>query len=78
MASIRVKDVGGAPVVKPGNESPFKQGEYYVFDVADDLAKYWNKQSPGRREELAKQSIKEKKDLRDLLDGFVHKPAHVK
>jgi hypothetical protein len=78
MTSIRVKDVGGTPFVKPGAESPFKQGEFFVYDVPDDLAKYWNKQSPGRREELAKQSQKERKDLRDLLDGFVHKPAHVK
>jgi hypothetical protein len=78
MASIRVVDDGSAPVVGKGLEAPFKQGEYYVFDTADDLARYWNKLPPGRRIELAKQSRKENKDVRLILDGFVHKPAKTK
>jgi len=46
--------------------------------VKDEVAKYWNKLPPGRRNELFKQSKKEKKDLRLILDGFVFKPAHTK
>ena len=78
MASIRVKDDGSAPVSGKGREAPFKQGEYYVMEVADDIARYWNKMAPARREELARQSRKEGKDVRDILDGFVHKPAKMK
>lgn len=78
MTSIRVKDDGSMPVVAKGFETPFKQGEYYVFDVADDIARYWNKMDQGRREELRKQSRKEGKDIRLILDATVHKPAHVK
>ena len=78
MASIRVVDDGVAPVVGKGLEPPFKQGEYYVFDTADDIARYWNKLPPGRRAELAKQSRKEGKDIRLLVEAFVYKPAHVK
>lgn len=78
MTSIRVPDAGAVPIVEKGLEAPFKQGENYVFDVEDDIARYWNKQSPARRMELAKQSTREKKDLRLILDGFVHKPARTK
>jgi hypothetical protein len=78
MASIRVQDDGTVPVVGKGLESPFKQGEYYVFDVGDDVARYWNKMSPARKAELSKQSRKENRDIRLILDGFVHKPRHVK
>ncbi len=78
MASIRVPDDGSAPIVGKGLETPFKQGEYYVFDTADNLAHYWNKLPPGRRAELVKQSRKEGRDLRLILDGFVHRPAKTK
>jgi hypothetical protein len=78
MASIRVKDDGTAPVVAQGREAPFKQGEFYVFDVADDVARYWNKMDQGRRQELSKQSRKEGKDIRLLVEAFVYKPAHTK
>ena len=78
MTSIRVKDDGSAPIVEKGREPPFKQGEYYVFEVADDVARYWNKMDPGRRVLLWKQSTKERKDIRLLVEAFVHKPAHVK
>jgi hypothetical protein len=78
MASIRVKDDGSTPIVEKGRESPFKQGEFYVFEVADDVARYWNKMAPGRREELWKQSRKEGKDVRQLVESFVHKPARTK
>ena len=78
MASIRVKDDGSAPIVEKGREAPFKQGEFYVYEVVDDVARYWNKQSPGRRDELAKQAKKQGKDVRLLVESFVYKPAHVK
>ena len=78
MASIRVPDDGAAPISGKGFETPFKQGEFYVFDVGDDIARYWNKQSPARKVELSKQSRRENKDVRLILDGFVHKPAHTK
>jgi hypothetical protein len=78
MASIRVYDDGSSPVLGKGLEPPFKQGEFYVFEVPDDIARYWNKQSPARRIELSKQSRKENRDIRQILDGFVHKPAHTK
>ena len=80
MTSIRVSDDGSgtAPIVEKGREAPFKQGSLWVFEVKDEVAKYWNKLPPGRRDELYKQSKKEKKDLRQLLDGFVFKPAHTK
>lgn len=78
MVAIRVLDDGSAPVVEKGLEPPFKQGDYYVFDAADDLARYWNKLPPGRRAELMKQSRKEGKDLRLVLDHYVHKPAKTK
>ena len=78
MVSIRVKDDGTAPIVEKARESPFKQGEYFVFEVKDEVAKYWNKQSPGRRDELYKLSRKQGKDIRLVLEGFVFKPAHTK
>ncbi len=78
MVSIRVKDDGSAPIVAKGRESPFKQGEYYVFEVADDVAKYWNKLAPARREGLSKQSRQEGKDIRQLVEAFVYKPARTK
>lgn len=46
MVGIRVRDNGVAPVVEKGREAPFKQGEYYVFEVKDEVAKYWNKLPP--------------------------------
>jgi hypothetical protein len=78
LVSIRVKDDGAAPVVEKGREPPFKQGEFYVFEVVDDVARYWNKMAPARREDLVKQSRKQGKDIRLLLEAFVYKPAHVK
>lgn len=78
MTSIRVPDDGAAPIVEKGREAPFKQGEFYVFDVDDDIARYWNKQSPSRKAELTKQSRKENKDIRLILDPFVHKPRKMK
>ena len=78
MASIRVKDDGSTPIVEKGRESPFKQGEFYVFEVTDEVARYWNKMAPGRREELWKQSRKEGKDVRLLVEAFVYKPARIR
>lgn len=78
MASIRIRDDGSAPVTAKGREAPFKQGEYYVLEVADDVARYWNKMDPARREQLAKQSRKEGRDVREIVESFVHKPAHTK
>jgi hypothetical protein len=80
MVSIRVKDDGSseAPIVEKGREQPFKQGEFYVFEVVDEVAKYWNKLPPGRRDELYKQSRKERRDLRQVLDSFVFRPAKTK
>lgn len=78
MVAIRVKDDGSTPVVEKGLEAPFKQGEFYVFDVKDEVMRYWIKQSPGRREQLWKQAAKEKRDLRLILDSFVFKPAKTK
>lgn len=78
MASIRVRDDGSTPIVAAGRESPFKQGEFYVFEVVDEVARYWNKMAPGRREELWTQSKKERKDIRQLVEAFVYKPAHTK
>jgi hypothetical protein len=78
VASIRVRDDGSTPIVEKGRESPFKQGEYYVFEVADEVARYWNKMAPGRREELWKRSRKEGRDVRQLVEGFVYRPGKVK
>ena len=39
MVAIRVRDDGSTPIVAKGRESPFKQGEFYVFEVADDVAR---------------------------------------
>ena len=81
MTSIRVRDDGSgvAPIVEKGRDIPFKQGDFLVFEVKDEVAKYWNKLPPGRRDEIYKQSKKEKRDtLRQILDGFVFKPAHTK
>ncbi len=78
MVAIRVKDDGAAPVVEKGLEPPFKQGDFYVFEVKDEVAKYWNKLPPGRRDELIKQSRKQGKDLRLVLYSFVFRPAHTK
>lgn len=78
MVSIRVRDDGTLPIVEKGRETPFKQGEYYVFEVKDEVAKYWNKLPPGRKEEIWKQSKKEGKDVRQIIEGFVFKPSHKK
>lgn len=78
MASIRAKDDGSTPIVAKGREAPFKQGEFYVFEVADDVAKYWNKMDPGRRDQISRQSRKEGKDIRDIVETFVYKPRHIK
>jgi hypothetical protein len=80
MVSIRVVDdgTGVSPIVEKGRETPFKQGNFYVYEVKDEVARYWNKLPPGRRDELAKQARKEEKDLRQVLDSFVFKPAHTK
>ena len=78
MASIRIKDDGSAPISARGLEAPFKQGEFYVLEVPDDIARYWNKMDPTRREAVAKQSRKENRDVREILDSYVHKPAKVK
>jgi hypothetical protein len=78
MVSIRVKDDGAAPIVEKGREAPFKQGEFYVFDVKDEVMRYWIKLPPGRREEIGKMSRKQNKDIRLILEGFVFKPAHTK
>jgi len=80
MVSIRVRDdgTGAVPIVEKGREQPFRQGEFYVFEVKDEVARYWNKLPPSRRDELYKQSKKERKDLRQVLDAFVFKPAHTK
>ena len=81
MTSIRVSDdgTGTAPIVEKGRETPFKQGTFYVFEVKDEVAKYWNKLPPARRDELYKQSKKERKDLRQLLDDvrFQARPHQV-
>jgi len=76
----RVADDGSGetPVVEKGRDAPFKQGNLFAYEVKDEVAKYWNKLPPQRRAELFKQSKKEKKDLRQILDGFVFKPAHTK
>jgi hypothetical protein len=42
------------------------------------VARYWNRMDSGRRAELWRQSAKEGKDIRLLVEAFVHKPAHVK
>ncbi|MDG6914886.1 MAG: hypothetical protein JRM86_06245 [Nitrososphaerota archaeon] len=80
MVSIRARDdgTGAAPAVEKGRDAPFKQGDFWVFEVKDEVAKYWNKLPPQRRDELFKQSRKEKKDLRQILDAFVFRPAHTK
>lgn len=80
MTSIRVRDDGSgvAPTVEKGRDVPFKQGDFLVYEVKDEVAKYWNKLPPGRRDEIFKQSKKEKRDMRLILDGFVFKPAHTK
>jgi len=78
MASIRVVDDGAPPIVEKGKETPFKQGQFYVFEVGDDIARYWNKLAPAKRTELSKQSRKENKDLRLILDPFVHRPKTTK
>ena len=78
VASIRVRDDGAAPIVEKTLESPFKQGEFLVFEVKDEVARYWNKLPPGRRDELWKQSRKQGKDIRLVLEGFVFKPARTK
>jgi hypothetical protein len=78
MASIRVQDDGAAPIVQKGLETPFKQGQFYVFEVSDDVARYWNKLAPAKRTELSKQSRKEKKDLRAVLEPYVHRPRTTK
>lgn len=78
MASIRVVDDGALPIVEKGRETPFKQGGFYVFEVEDDVARYWNKLAPAKRAELSKQSKKMNKDLRLILDPFVHRPRTTK
>ncbi len=78
MASLRVKDDGSQPIVEKGRESPFKQGGFFVFEVVDDVARYWNKMDPGRRDALWKQSRKEGRDIRLIVEAFVYKPAKIK
>jgi len=78
MASIRIKDDGSKPIVEAGRESPFKQGEFYVFEVSDEVARYWNKMAPNRRDEIWKQARKENSDVRRIVEGYVYKPAHTK
>jgi hypothetical protein len=79
MTSIRVADESAeAPVVEKGRDAPFRQGNLWVYEVKDEVAKYWNKLPPQRRVELAKQGRKEKKDLRAILDTFVFRPSHTK
>jgi hypothetical protein len=78
MATIRVVDDGALPIVEKGRETPFKQGQFYVFEVEDDIARYWNKLAQAKRAELSKQSRKENKDLRVILDPFVHRPRTTK
>lgn len=78
MASIRIKDDGSKPVVEQGRESPFKQGEFYVFEVGDEVARYWNKMAPNRRDEMWRQATKENKDVRRIIEGYVYKPARTK
>jgi hypothetical protein len=78
MASIRVKDDGAVPLVEKGREAPFKQGEFYVFEVKDEVARYWNKLPPGRRDEIAKLSRKQGKDVRVVVESYVYRPAHTK
>ena len=80
MVVIRVADDGSgeAPIVEKGRDTPFKQGNLWAYEVKDEVAKYWNKLPPQRRDELYRQSKKEKKDLRQVLDGFVFRPAHTK
>lgn len=80
MVLIRVADDGSgeAPIVEKGRDPPFKQGNLYAYEVKDEVAKYWNKLPPQRRVELAKQAKKERKDLRQVLDTFVFRPAHTK
>jgi len=76
---IRVADESTEPpVVEKGRDAPFKQGNLYAYEVVDEVAKYWNKLPPQRRVELAKQARKEKKDLRQILDSFVFRPAKTK
>ena len=70
--------MGRHPISDKAFEAPFKQGEFYVFDVEDEVARYWNKIAPAKRLEFSKQSRKENKDIRLILDGFVHKPRHTK
>jgi hypothetical protein len=48
------------------------------MEVADDVARYWNKMDPSRRGELSKQSRRENKDIRLLVEAYVHKPARTK
>jgi len=66
------------PGHRPRREAAFKQGDFLVFEVSDEVARYWNKTAPGRREELWKQSKKDKKDLREVVEGYVFRPAHTK
>jgi hypothetical protein len=78
MTSIRVKDDAPSPIVEKGRDAPFKQGEYYVYEVKDEVARYWIKLPPGRRDEITKQARKQGKDVRVIVEGFVFKPAHTK
>ncbi|MDV3293237.1 MAG: hypothetical protein LYZ70_03105 [Nitrososphaerales archaeon] len=64
--------------MEKGREIPFKQGEYYVLEASDDVARYWNKMALTRREEPSKQSRKQGKDIRLLAEAFVYKPARTK
>lgn len=79
MVLIRVADESNEPpIVEKGRDTPFKQGNLLAYEVVDEVAKYWNKLPPQRRVELAKQARKEKKDLRQVLDSFVFRPAKTK
>jgi hypothetical protein len=69
MASVRVKDDGSSPIIGRGREPPFEQGEYYVFDAADEVAKNLNKMAPRGREELRTQSRREGKMSESVPSG---------
>ncbi len=49
-----------------------------VRDDGSAPARYWNKLAPARREGLWTQSRKEGKDIRQVVETFVYKPARMK
>jgi hypothetical protein len=80
MASIRVVDDGSTPRSWGKASRPrSSRANTMCIDTADDLARYWNKLPPWKDgPSSAKQSRKENKDVRLILDAFVHKPAKTK